>query len=249
MNKTAVNVKNKTEDITTLWLMTKPIALAFCKRWFLLYGKAFTRLGLTQEDVLQDAFCILARAVAQYDEKRGASFSTYYYNCLRWEVSKTLALKCKLPLSLSVSLSTPISLQEELCLGDTIEDIEAGNDIEKVLDRAFNEKLRSDIMACLDDMPEECKRVITLKYFNNLPLREIASILCLEKWKVKELERKALRLMSLGSRSVLLSKYRDDIAGSMAYKSSFNRWKNNRGSSTEQTALKMLGERERLGLG
>lgn len=114
------------------------------------------------EELEQEAFICLLKAVETFDVDKGFKFSTYAMSCIRAITMKRADYKK------DVSLDEPLSNldNENVSLVDTVEDERI--DIEK---ECFNKEIRRNIKILLTD--EEYK-IITLFYIKRTTIKEIA---------------------------------------------------------------------------
>lgn len=133
------------------------------------------------EELEQEAFICLIKAVENYDPNLGFEFSTYATKCLYAINNHKLTYKAE------ISLDTPIkkSVDENINLIDTIED--EGIDIEsEIMYSCLNDRIKSILS-------EDEYKVIKYIYFYELTLAKIRVLINKPMDKVRKLKYTALR--------------------------------------------------------
>lgn len=133
------------------------------------------------EELEQEAFICLLKAVETFDVNKGFKFSTYAISCIRAITHK------RQDYNRDVSLDEPLSNvdDENISLVDTLEDDKI--DIEK---DCFNKEIRENIRDILSD--EECK-IISLFYVKETTIKKISKLLQITTKEVQSIKRKAER--------------------------------------------------------
>lgn len=130
-----------------------------------------------------------------------------------------------------------------LTFGDTIADPE--DEYESVLDNLEREKLKSVLWTLVDDLPGKSPEVVRMRYQQELTLDKIGETVVVTREAARQWLRKGLTELRKPSRSNLLREFCRDgeiysrgvVGGGVG---TFNR---NWTSSTERTALDMIGHR------
>lgn len=122
------------------------------------------------EDLAQDVFIKVWRAIDHYDEERGAFTSWMYriaHNLLidHYRGKKTLSLKEGLEASYSE---------------DWLEKLDRSEKIQK-------------IKGALEDLPDDYKEVVTLRFFEDLSVEETAQIVDKSEENVRVIQHRAIR--------------------------------------------------------
>ena len=180
------------EDTEKLWESVRGLA-----------AKLANRYTSDSDDLMQEGFLAMLDAVADYDETRGASFSTYCYNCMRarmyrYEINdNTLSIpegvvaaarRDEKKVAVVVSFDDPVN--DDITIGDTLgaED-ERIEEIEKAADLDQLEKMYMSILE-----PDE-SQAVKAQFFDDLTVRQQAQKFGYSEQKAAGLRAKALKKM------------------------------------------------------
>ena len=131
------------------------------------------------------------------------------------------------------------SIDEE---GTELEEIQGADDpgYEDVLDSVFFDQLGCELWGYVNEMPDQMRETIVKYYCDGKTYKEIASDLDISPERVRQLISKAMR--KLRSKQSLKNYY-DDLFGKALTGSGVNAFLRTWTSSTERTALWLLGEK------
>lgn len=131
--------------------------------------------GYDKDDLNQECFLQLQKAVERYNPEMGVPFESYFYIVLRgWRANQN---RVKTKMELVFGEDEPFFLQDERV------------DIEKDVER----KLRmEEVCRSLEKLKEEERKIIEAFYFQNMKIPQIAKILNLPVRTVQYKKRHAL---------------------------------------------------------
>ena len=136
-----------------------------------------------------------------------------------------------------VSINTPISGAEDVTIADTLED-----HAKSAQEEQEEKELNRALYGIMDELPEEEKRAVYLKYMCGATYKEIAQSLGKEEKEAQKLTQKAIKSLQ-GKRHKVASYLQDDYIKSIAYtRSGLSIYKHTRTSSTEYATFKRLSE-------
>lgn len=196
------------------------------------------------EELYQEAFIIFLEAIENYENK-GFNFSSYFYKCIL-QIHRR-----KEDYNQDLSLDTPLKIDEDMVLGDTIEDDTIRDDFEKVENSIIDEEIRSLLIDLLD---REELEVVYHKYGINQRLeeekttKEIAETLNTDDKKALQIWRRARDKIR---RNYKIRKLYEEIQGINIYNTGsillYGGSKSNKiHSITEQSALLRIEKREKI---
>ena len=141
------------------------------------------------------------------------------------------------PLDSADSLEKPIpGTEEDLTIGDTLEDPEAGEMLRNAEDRVFTEELHNALIECLATLPEAQRAAIEGRHFEGKTLKQLGEEQgCSPEW-VRRNETDGMRKLRQGKNVLKLKPFMEEITAARAYQGTgFTAWKS-RGSVEERTA-------------
>lgn len=242
----AILIKDGRIDlIPTLWEQVERFTNAKAKDYFNLHPLTCASAGVTLEDLQQEAYFALLDAVRYYDPEAGHTFLTY----MRYPLQNAFNALCgrrtqkskQAPLNHSKSLYTPIG-EEDITLADTLEDEGAAADLRQAEAAIYNSQLHNALEECLSTLPPIQEAAVRCRYYEGLTIAETGEKIGLSRTQSRNREYEGLRALRTGRNRKWLEPFREDIISRHAYHSSFSLWRNTGTSSTEYTAMKLLGE-------
>lgn len=181
------------------------------------------------DDLYQSGYLALVDAVETYQPGAGA-FSTWFMYYLKTAFSEATGYRTdrekRDPLNYAVSMDAPITGEDgsETAFGDLIEDINASDRIDNVEEKVFCKELRRVLDTLLDTIPDPCREVLELRYYEDLTRMEISDRLYFDYQEVRKLEDKGIRILRKPSAAKYLKPFLDfDFycgAGLQAFRSS-----------------------------
>ena len=137
------------------------------------------------------------------------------------------------------SLDEPVN-EDGVSLGELVPD---AYDLEEiVLDVLDHEKLREILWPMVDELPDLQGNVLRLRYRQGATLQATSDALGIPFSRARAIEQDALRALSRPSRRRKLKPYLPEAIESRAYRGSVNTFNYTWTSSTESSALKLIGE-------
>jgi RNA polymerase sigma factor (sigma-70 family) len=154
--------------------------------------------GVTVEDLKQEGFFAVTDAVKAYDPDTGYKFTAYLNFPLKNRFKAVTGVKEHSrvePLNRCTSLDAPLSEDNDASLADTVPDENAVRPFEAVEDNIVNDQLKAVFEDCLSSLPETERRVLRLRYYQNLSQTAAGAVLGISNDRVRDLQNKALRTL------------------------------------------------------
>ena len=185
------------DRIPELWLQVERLVRMHAYRW----DRAFEgRNGAVLDDYIQAGFFGFLYAVDYYRPDRGSSFAHTLIMCIKTPFEQTAGVKTSKQRradSYWISLDAPATPDEDSDpLVEFIEDPHGEDAFLEVEDR----QLYDAVVAALDTLSAEEKKVIRLRYWDEFTLDQIAAALGQSKRYVSDVHNKALRKLRNPSR-------------------------------------------------
>lgn len=225
------------ELFSTLWEQVKRLVYVYANRYFTLYGESFTKTGIEVEDLVQEGYFALLDAVQAYNPDSGYKFITFMRYPLKNRFNGVLGFRTargrRNILNSAISLDKPTDGTEDVFLSDAIPDAGAQMEMQNVIEREYQCRLRNDLQECIEGLTADQREVVIRRYYNGNTFEDIAIKAKKNYSMVRSLEQQALRKLRRDKR---LKTYRVEVL-SRAHRSSFSSWLNTRTSSTERAAI------------
>lgn len=186
------------DRIPELWLQVKRFVIQKAIRWeTAMEGRG----GATAEDYIQAGFIGFLRAVDYYKPEKGTVFITVLGMCIKTDFVQVAGMRTTKqqhdPLHRAASLDAPATTEDDSDpLVEFIEDPHGEDAFLEVEDR----QLHDAVVAALDTLSAEEKKVIRLRYWDEFTLDQIAAALGQSKRCVSDVHNKALRKLRNPSR-------------------------------------------------
>ena len=235
------NPSHVQDYINTLWnQVEKFVRLQVYK----FYAKNIDRcaaVGITEDDLYQECYFTICKAVEQYDPATDIKFLTYagYHikNCLR-DVSK-LSRAAEKHFVVSLDAPKKDDDKDERLLVDLIPDPDGEKEIDNIAEQDYISKRHTDLKTAVSSLSAEQANVINLRYYKGVTLSEAAKQLKVPSAKVSNLQTKALKTLS---EYPLLQKYRQYVVEQYGFGYGVRKWKE-LGLSPQERVLLELEER------
>lgn len=149
----------------------------------------------------------------------------------------------------SINTGQISSLDIDTEYGETwINNIQGSGSVEEQVIEKINERELANILwGMVDELEDDSARVIYLRYRYGKKRDEISKTLEMSTCEVRRAEEKALKKLSMPSRTMILRRYTDGLIRDMALKeNSLQTFKNTWTSSTERTALNLTMKEKRF---
>lgn len=213
------------------------------------------RHGVTEEDLRQELFFALKKAVEGFNPDAGIKFTSYLTFPVRSVIDAALGLRYGGARSSDPINRYPTSLDAQIVrsafddgqdgtLGDLLQDPNSESFFEVIEEADYQTKLHADLEAALSELPERQERTIRSRYYEDKTLEEVAEDQSLSHERVRQNEYSAL--MQLREAQALQS-YRADIIEKYSYHSGLRSFRsNNFTSGVEIAAMRLVMEEERM---
>ena len=231
-------IKSGNKDLLpALWENVRNFVYMYCNRFYLSQLKLCQAANIDIDDLAQEGYFSLLKAVKSYDPEKGYKLLTYMSYHLKNSFNELIGLRTKKEqkdiLNNSLSLYTPLG--DDLIIADTVAD---DNDyIGTAESKLYNEELHNDLEKELNMLEPIKSDILRQIYYEGHTEAEAAQNMQLTLSYTRGLKQSALNKLR---RSKRLKIYREDIISRNAYKSSFIKWKETGYSSTERTAIKLI---------
>jgi len=157
-----------------------------------------------------------------------------------WTLADLIAVVDNQNADKTVSTDAPLSDEtENITLADTI--AAADDPAETVEDAVFHEQMQRDVWRALDELPEQVARVISDRFKNERPHKDIGADMGISEGKTRQICAKGLRMIRSDEKAMdILRPYAVDLYGE-GMRGSFKNFLVTGVSSTERAAFKDLG--------
>lgn len=168
-NAIAAAVQNGELDVLTLWAAVRGYAYRKARRWA---AALEHRSGQDIEDLMQEAFLAMLRAVRLWRPDGGTGFIGIYELTLRTAFADVCGLRTMRdrndPLQTAVSLDTPVGEDGEgtNTLVDFVQDEQAENRLLEI----EREELAEAVQAALQQLPDELREALTDTFWFDKPV-------------------------------------------------------------------------------
>lgn len=181
------------EAMRELWEQNQGLLFILMRRFFPLCSK----YGLTPEDLMQDAYFALARAVDAYDPDKPLLLSSYLSYHVRNAAHDALGHRGRKDNTVPsmVSFDELLPGTDGITFADAIEDENAAAELELVQDDWLREQLRACLDDCMADMPPDQADTLRSRYFEGKTLQATADTMMTNRERVRQLESKGLRYL------------------------------------------------------
>ena len=198
----------------------------------------FIRCGVELEDIQQECFLAFQDSLRAFDPARGYKFTAWISYPLQGRINALTHCQGNMkpePLDSADSLEKPIpGTEEDITIGDTLEDPEAGEMLRNAEDRVFTEELHNALAECLFTLSEPQRLAIEGRHFKGKTLRQMGEECGCSPEQVRQHESNGLRKLRRGKNLRKLKPFMEEITTAKAYQgTSFTAWKN-RGSVEER---------------
>lgn len=211
--------------IYPLWELLKPLTMRFLTRYINISKSKGERL-FDKDDLLQESYIALLRALDYWDPQKGA-FSAVYLWMIQSGTQAVRGSKGKDIIFKALSLDMPINNSESdsiITLGDTVEDNTASECFEEAEQRAYIKELRAAFEEINKQLNSEQIAAIRAKYYKDNSMVQGMSM-----DQIRAAERKAMRIYHNPLNRKKLERFVDIRYSNVGFKSFIN----NQASSVE----------------
>ena len=165
------------EKLPELWEDVRPFAARQANRRMTAYREHNSDYAIDTEDLIQEGFFALLRALETYQSGGRMSFLGWWELYLKTAYNEALGLrwkrKAQAPDHQCVSLSLPLSMDG----GGTLEDLipDNRNSIEAAEVRIWRGELRAAVDSALAALPEHLRALIAARYLQGQTLQTMAA--------------------------------------------------------------------------
>lgn len=154
--------------------------------------------GLELDDLKQEAFLVLLKAMQNYNEDKSVKFTTYLCKAIKHETMKRIGYTGRdsalfKPLNSARSSIDDLVPGTDIPLSETIEDEFAFNDFLSTEADIDNDILSEALRRALHNLEEREREVITQYYYNGCSLDDLSKQKHIPKHKISYLKKRALR--------------------------------------------------------
>ncbi len=174
----AIAIQNgNTDQICQLCEQCKGFVYKEACRWTAAFSY---RPDIELEDLTQSAFFAILEAVQRFNPEKG-TFITLLSMTLKTAFSECYGVRTKAaqlnPLNSSISLDAPVSgsAENDLCFGDTIQDVEAETAFEKIERGEVQQQLSTLLAKALSIIPQREAETLNQYFFQGITQADIAA--------------------------------------------------------------------------
>lgn len=234
--------EGETDLIGELYQQNRGLLYKYAHRFYVLHSERCTSAGVTLEDMMNECYFAVYNAAKSYAKgTREFKFTSYLrYATLQYfqQMAGTRTERQrKEPLNSCKSLDTPIEGTDGLTLADTVEDIEAAEKADTLIDRLAYAEVFPEVKRILADEPEKYNTVYAI-YHDNISASEWARIHDVPLQDIRKQREKAFRELRKPSKSKYLRSLYEDIISSSYQRSGLNKFKHTHTSSVEWAVMK-----------
>ena len=197
-------VKNgESELLPELWVAFRPL-IEFYIRRYMIKTVDGTRL-FEVEDLIQESYFALVKAVNRWEPNKGASFSTVFGWFFIPATRAIRGTKSKDAIFFADSFDRRLTDDDNFELNSVIEDKASIEEFEQIDDGICRRQQRGLLQEIIDNQLTDIQRqVIQLRYYEGLTLSQAADRLGIGFTKCKSIENSALKVFRLPSNIVKL---------------------------------------------
>lgn len=201
-----------------------------------------------QDDLIQEGYFGLIKAVAKWKPEGGASFATYarhWIRCVMTRYARNNALISVPEYRKDVFVSIR-SFEEEIYDDITLEDTipDPVNGIEQAQERIEQEELSAILWGTVEDLGPDESKVLKMRFREESTLKECGEALGVSTEHARRIEQKALKKMRGFRIRKKLEPFVEENAYSISLKSGLNSFRYTGISSTERAAFYLQDQRE-----
>lgn len=227
--------------IGELYQRNKGLLYKHAHRFYVLHSDRCISAGVTLDDMMNECYFAVYTAARSYAKgKREFKFTSYLrYATLQYfqQMAGTRTERQrKEPLNSCKSLDTPIEGTDGLTLADTVEDTDAAEKADALIDRLAYGEVFPEVKRVLADEPRQYE-IIYAMYHDNMSQEEVARLQGVSREAIRQQKVKALRELRKPSKSKYLHSLYEDIIGSSYQRGGLTAFKNTHTSSVEWAVI------------
>lgn len=216
-----------------LWENEKMLLYSLCNRFYVNHEQACVRSGVTLEDLQQEAFFALRKAVNSYKPEAGYKLNSYLQFHILNVCNEAIGNRSgkQQPLDIARRFDCPIDESEEFTLADTVPDSEAEKAFETATDRIFNTGFIRVFYSAVGDLPEVQRKAVEMRYIECRTYKQIANALNITISKARTEEFKGVQALR---RNRNIRRYNEDVLEGYALRNTgLSAFRSNWASSAE----------------
>ncbi len=178
--------------LPVLWEQVERFVAMQANQWV----QAWKSRRVEFEDLYQSGFLAVVQAVQTYDPEKEVKFLTWLGHPLKTAFSAALGVRTEKqrldPLNSASSLDAPLEHDtDDLTVGDTVSDpVDCYMEADR---RIFLEQLHDALEQALDQLPEEQRATLRLRFYQGMTFKEAAETFGIPADQVRKRECEALR--------------------------------------------------------
>lgn len=153
--------------------------------------------GVDFDDLVQSGYPALVKAVETYTPGIGAFFTWFMFylrNAFRRATGYRTQRERNEPLNTALSLDTPLSDDADSgSFLDVIADPTGQRWRESLEETVWRKQLQEAVETVMEKIPEGCREVLRLRYWEGLTLEEVGNLRGVTKERARQMENKAIR--------------------------------------------------------
>lgn len=156
--------------------------------------------GVEFDDLYQSGYLAMVDAVESYDPAAGSAFSTWFGFYLKTAFAEAAGYRTqkgrKEPLNNSISLDTPLTDDADSDdLIDVIADPAGLRWRDSLEESIWRKQLQEAVESAMSTVPEQYREVLRQRYWENMTLRDIGDLHGISWERVRQMEKKGLRIL------------------------------------------------------
>lgn len=204
-----------------------------------------TAAGVTIEDLTQDGYFAILRAVEGFDPGAGYKFTSYLHFAVKTAFFSAVGMRTEKdrrdPLTAADRLDAPLCNDdgEEVDRYGLIPDPSSGAEMERFEQGDYIQSLHNALESCFARLPEDRADIIRARYFEGRTLAQVGAAIDNSPARVREKELEAMRKLRHPACRRVLAPYHDEVIAQHCYSGTgFGAWKN--GGSVEEEAVERM---------
>ncbi len=176
-----------TEYLPQLWDQVEKFVKMRAGKYLYLLGDNLT---VEFDELYDSGYLALLSAVKGFSPDKGFSFLTYFEYALKTYFRRIAGIKKSDSIRIAVSLSTPLTEDEDCTIEDTLAD--DTDIVEEVTKKIRGKELHKALEAALSTLEPHEERIIRMRYYSNMPILDISKKLNIPVDRVQYHIRKAM---------------------------------------------------------
>lgn len=240
----AIHIADGSKDLVgELYQRNRGLLYKHAYRFYVLHSDRCISAGVTLDDMLNECYFAVYTAAKSYAKgERQYKFTSYLYYATLLYFQKMAGIRTEKqrrePLNYCKSLDAPIEGADELTLADTVEDTDAAEKADTLIDRLAYSEVFPEVKRILAKEPRQYE-IIYAMYHDNISQEEVARLQGVSREAIRQQKVKALRELRKPSKSKYLHSLYEDIICSSYNRGGLTAFKNTHTSSVEWAVMKI----------